>query len=363
MKKKYKISQRLKSYYQLNSYISSISNKQLNRLFKENEQTNGWGKNHKLRVQGQVVFVKRIPLTKLEYKKAFSTKNVFKLPCYYNYGVGSAGFGAFRELLTHIKTSNWVLNKEIENFPLLYHNRIIKVENLKENNRKANEKYIAYWNDNKNIGKFFEARKNAEYELVLFLEYFPYTLYNWFDKNTQKAATLFRDMKNISAFLQQKGIVHFDAHFGNCLSDGRQLYLSDFGLALDKNFELTKEERSFYEEHSYYDLAEYLWAMADQVVKMYNSLPTKKQAKFKQFELKPNLHKSKQLKILTENIEAIFKQRLLNIHDDLYQIIKKEKATILHFNKFIFSLQANKKKDNKFDGMKVKKYQEANKRI
>jgi len=54
-----------------------------------------------------------------------------------------------------------------------------------------------------------------------------------------------------------------------------------------------------------------------------------------------------------ENIEAIYKKRLLGIHKDFYQIIKKEKATILYFNRFIFALQANNKKDNKFDGKKV----------
>jgi len=130
---------------------------------------------------------------------------------------------------------------------LLYHYRIMKVDNLKKSKEKVSEKYITYWNSNKNIGKYAEARKNAEYELVLFLEYFPHTLHDWFGKNTHKAATFLQDMKNISAFLQQKGIIHFDAHLGNILSDGKQLYLSDFGLALDKNFELTKKERSFYE--------------------------------------------------------------------------------------------------------------------
>lgn len=349
-KTNYKISHRIERYYQLNSAISSLSNKQLNQLFKTTEQTKGWGKNHQLVIQKHAVFVKRIPLTKLEYNKAFSTKNLFKLPIYYNYGVGSAGFGAFRELLTHIKTSNWVLNKEIESFPLLYHYRIIKVENWKKSAEKVSERYVTYWNGNKNIEKYVNARKNAKYELVLFLECFPHTLSNWFAKNTHKAATLLQDMKNVSTFLWKKGIIHFDAHFSNLLSDGKQLYISDFGLALDKNFELTKKERAFYELHNNYDLAEYLWAMAGQVVRMYQALSIKKKTKFKQFGLNPDMHYRKQLKILTKNIEAIYKQRLLEIHDDLHQIIKEERATVLYFNKFFFDLRANNKKDNKFDG-------------
>lgn len=355
-KTNYKISKRIKRYYYLNSAISGISNKQLKRLFKASEQSNGWGKSHQLTIQEQAVFVKRIPLTKREYNKAFSTKNLFKLPSYYNYGVGSAGFGAFRELLTHIKTSNWVLNKEIAGFPLLYHYRIMKIDNRKKSREKVNEKYVTYWNSNKNIEKYINARKNAEYEIVLFLEYFPHTLSDWFDKNTHKTIAFLQDMKNISAFLHKKGIIHFDAHFANILSDGKQLYLSDFGLALDKNFELSKKERAFYKQHKNYDLTEYLLAMVVQLVKMYRALPKKEQAKFKQFGLEPDLHYHKQIKIITENIEAIYKQRLLNIHNDLVQIIEKEKATIMYFNKFYFTLQANNKKDNKFDGKKAKKF-------
>ena len=55
----------------------------------------------------------------------FSTKNLYDLPTYYQYGVGSAGFGVFRELVANIKTTNWVLQGAIANFPLLYHARII----------------------------------------------------------------------------------------------------------------------------------------------------------------------------------------------------------------------------------------------
>lgn len=70
------------------------------------------------------VFVKRIPLTDLGHENPFSARNLYSLPTFYNYGVGSAGFGAFRELFAHAKTTNWVLAGEIETFPLLSHYRI-----------------------------------------------------------------------------------------------------------------------------------------------------------------------------------------------------------------------------------------------
>ena len=55
------------------------------------------------------MFVKRVPVTDLEYENMFSTRNLYDIPTYYNYGFGSAGFGVYRELVTHVKASNWVL--------------------------------------------------------------------------------------------------------------------------------------------------------------------------------------------------------------------------------------------------------------
>jgi hypothetical protein len=40
-------------------------------------------------------------------------------------GVGSAGFGAWRELATHIMTTNWVITGESVNYPMMYHRRIL----------------------------------------------------------------------------------------------------------------------------------------------------------------------------------------------------------------------------------------------
>lgn len=71
------------------------------------------------------MFVKRIPLTDVEHRRWFSTRNHFRMPTFYNYGVGSAGFGAWRELVAHIKTTNWVLEGACPNFPLLLHWRLL----------------------------------------------------------------------------------------------------------------------------------------------------------------------------------------------------------------------------------------------
>ena len=55
----------------------------------------------------------------------------------------------------------------------------------------------------------------------------------------------------------EKGIVHFDIHFGNVVSDGRRPYVVDFGLALDADFDLTART-AVLKSHSHYDYAQML---------------------------------------------------------------------------------------------------------
>ncbi|WP_406418196.1 hypothetical protein [Streptomyces sp. NBC_01614] len=39
-------------------------------------------------------------------KRARSTANVLRLPAYFHHGIGSPGFGAWRELAVHTMTTN-----------------------------------------------------------------------------------------------------------------------------------------------------------------------------------------------------------------------------------------------------------------
>lgn len=56
-----------------------------------------------------------------------------------------------------------------------------------------------------------------------------------------------------TAFMSSRGLVHFDAHFANILTDGRQLYFADFGLALSSRFDLSADESTFLSDHLAYD--------------------------------------------------------------------------------------------------------------
>ncbi|MDX6227684.1 MAG: hypothetical protein QOI76_1074, partial [Frankiales bacterium] len=58
-----------------------------------------------VRVAGAQVFVKRVPLTALESPHPGKTTNLFGLPTFLQYGVGSPGFSAWRELSAHEATT------------------------------------------------------------------------------------------------------------------------------------------------------------------------------------------------------------------------------------------------------------------
>lgn len=79
------------------------------------------GKAHTLQVGRAKIFVKRIPVTALEFANPFSTQNLYDLTMFYNYGAGSVGLGVFREWVPQIKTTNWVLEGATEHFPLIYY--------------------------------------------------------------------------------------------------------------------------------------------------------------------------------------------------------------------------------------------------
>ena len=76
-----------------------------------------WSWCRTLRIGPHTVFAKAAPLTDLECEHAYSTRNLFRIPNYY--GIGSAGFGAFRELAARVKTTDWVCGGDFAGFPLM----------------------------------------------------------------------------------------------------------------------------------------------------------------------------------------------------------------------------------------------------
>lgn len=237
------------------------------------------GRSTLLEVDGVQVFVKRVPLTDIELHPDHvrSTANLFDLPPHFHYGIGaigSPGFGAWRELAVHEMTTDWVRSGSFPGFPLLHHWRVLPGLPQPLPDELADvERCVAYWGAGR---ERVEALRTASASLTLFLEYVPHTLHDWFSaqlrtENAESACALVEQgLEAVTGFLrEQRQLIHFDAHFGNILTDGHRLYLTDYGLSLSSRFPLTAQERDFYDRHRDYDRAyalSYLvhWLVVDQ---------------------------------------------------------------------------------------------------
>jgi hypothetical protein len=353
----YDLSARRTRYFTLSSELAQLDNQQLRGLFDANPPSQGWGRNHTLEIGRSKVFVKRLPLTDIEHENLFSTKNLYDLPTYYNYGVGSAGFGVFRELVANIKTTNWVLEGAIAQFPLLYHYRVLPFSGPRlDVDMERHQRYIEYWNSNQNIGKYMLARAHAGYELALFLEHIPYPVEPWLRENPHKLNQVLADLRDAVTFLRKHGIVHFDANFDNVLSDGKRAYLTDFGLVLDRNFALTHDEALLLKHNAYYDYAEVLGSVGFMLYGMYDALPENDKRKLiATYPLAGEAHAAGQMAILIRNIEEVAAQGILRPGKSYVTTLATYRSIILLFLDFFERMRGNKQKSTRFPSAKLKR--------
>ncbi|MEV5428163.1 protein kinase family protein [Streptomyces sp. NPDC052701] len=220
-----------------------------------------------LEVDGTPVFVKQIRLTDPERRpeNVHSTANLFGLPVFCHYGVGrigGPGFGAWRELAAHIMTTNWVIAGDHEGFPLMHHWRVLPDPGRPLPGELADvERAVAYWGGGSGVRRRIEALRQSSASLTLFLEYIPQNLHDWLgaqvgagDEAAERACVMVDDeLRAGVSFMNARGLLHFDAHFENILTDGRRLFFADYGLAISSRFELTRDEAGFFDEHRTYD--------------------------------------------------------------------------------------------------------------
>jgi len=261
--------QRIKLHGQISTSLACLSNKKLKQILADSKPMHEGigGKSALIFIDDTPVFVKKVPLTDLEQldQNFMSTANLFNLPLGYQYGIGSAGFGAWRELATHIMTTNWVITGECANFPIMYHWRILPSHpgDININYWGDIEKYCQYWENSTAIRKRVEDLNKASAHIALFLEYVPQNLHSFLsaqiakgDDNAEKAVVFVDEQLRVTnTHINTHGLMHFDAHFENILTDGKHLYLSDFGLALSSKFDLTPAETEFLKQHQSYDQA------------------------------------------------------------------------------------------------------------
>lgn len=219
-------------------------------------------------IDSNPIFVKRIPLTNIETtaKNYRSTANIFNLPMCFQYGIGSLGFGAWRELASHIITTNWVLTDLCANFPVMYHWRVLPdATNDIDLTYWGNDDsdYLSFWENNKAIKSRLTKLRQSSQSIYIFLEYFPNNLTKYLKEvlnsdgdNSTKGniiKKIFAQFAKVNELMQANDFLHMDAHLENILVDSENIYLSDFGLSISSLFELSEAERNFMYNHKKYD--------------------------------------------------------------------------------------------------------------
>lgn len=258
---------RLISYAKISNRLACLSDMQLEELLKTATVLSvGYGENVTLHVNGIPVFIKKIPLTDLERKpeNRRSTANIFNLPMFYQYGIGSAGFGVWRELAANVICTNWVLTGQCENFPIMYHWRVLPGHMPKVDEAASLEELnedIVYWDSSPDVAVRLKALQNTSAFVVIFLESIPQRLSTWLDDQFKKGISavdkaivmIEKNIEKTTSFMREHGMYHFDAHFNNILTDGYRLYFADMGLAASASFNLSAEEIAFFQRHKWYD--------------------------------------------------------------------------------------------------------------
>jgi hypothetical protein len=259
---------RLARYSTVSTSLALLSDRRLGELMDQAPLigTGIGGAAVRLEVEGTPVFAKRVPLTDLERRPehVMSTANLFQLPTFTQYGVGSAGGGVWRELAAHTMTTNWVLAKHHEAFPLMYHWRVLPAPPPRAptpEERADLARTVAYWHGSSAVRERLEAIAQSSASVVLFLEYVPQTLHEWLttqvasgdDAVESACAMVERSLRTDVSFMNSNGLLHLDAHFQNILTDGQRLYLADLGLATSPRFELSDAELRFLEANRSHD--------------------------------------------------------------------------------------------------------------
>ena len=189
-----------------------------------------------------------------------------------------------------------------------------------------------------------------KFEIVLFLEHIPYTLQPWLLEHPDQVDWVLEDLRSTIDFLRKQGILHLDAHFYNMLTDCERVYLTDFGLVLDRNFSLQEDERAFFQTHTHYDYGLFLSNLIFPDYELYSMLPEQTQRQLRQKYGIPDegnqFHTL--LSVLIEHVEEIDARGIIKLDKTYLASIVKHRNILLLMGRFFADMRGNPQKDTPF---------------
>ncbi len=174
-------------------------------------------------------------------------------------------------------------------------------------------------------------------------------------KNVARLDPFIDEMLGTITFLRDNGIIHFDVHFNNILTDGNILYLTDLGLVLDECFDLSDAERAFFKRHTLYDYGEFLFWFGEHLLSSYKDLVDAKKKKITQkYGLTNTIPRPEFFGILLENINEIHADGLIPLDKDYVKTVIKYRAIIMLMAEFFTDMERNNRKNTKYSHAKLK---------
>ncbi|MEK7431684.1 MAG: hypothetical protein AABZ74_01010, partial [Cyanobacteriota bacterium] len=171
------------------------------------------------------------------------------------------------------------------------------------------------------------------------------------EKNRNEIQSLVNQMQDTINFLIKKDIIHFDIHFRNIITDGKKMYLTDFGLVLDKNFDLDEKEKLLFKENLYYDCGEFLYSVAWNLYSLYNKKSVQKKL------IKYGIIDERKLEgnfiVFIKNLEKISNEGIIKLNRSYIDIITKYYEIIVLMSNFYGEITKNNKKDTKYSHTKL----------
>ena len=214
-----------------------------------------------------------------------------------------------------------------------------------------------YWGGSEAISRYILDRAKAQHEAVIFLEYIPYTVGTWLPENANKADTLLADMRETITFLRTKGIIHFDVHFHNIVTDGKRFYLTDFGLALDKNFDLTPAERAFSQRNTHYDYGELLSCFGSHWVRLcgQGSSEAGKQRLAEKYGIQDEMDWEERLSLLVNRRAEIQPDSSVGLDRKWLNSLAQYRPILVLMHRFYSDLRGNTRKDTRFENASLRR--------
>jgi tetratricopeptide (TPR) repeat protein len=157
------------------------------------------------------------------------------------------------------------------------------------------------------------------------------------------------DMQATITFLNNNGIIHLDTDFFNMLTDGKRVYLTDFGLALDRRFALTPAEEAFYKQNIDYDYGSLLWSLGFHLFWMYSGLPDADKHRIsEQFGIREGIGFEETMAILLNNVDKLAATGIMKLTRSYVISIAKYRSVITFMHDFYSAMRRNNKKDTQF---------------